>query len=60
MGAMGYNHMQRTVVWRTPRKKDPVTMLEVLRAQSLRLIEGGKRRILAHGTMTPSPICASP
>src|SRR5713226_5499319 len=60
MGAVYYNHMQRTVVWRTPRKKDPVTMPEVLRAQFFRLIEGGKRCILAYGTITSSLICASP
>src|SRR5712691_9226935 len=48
MGAMCYNRMQCTVVWRTPRKHDPVTILEVLRAQFFRLIEGGKRCILAY------------
>jgi hypothetical protein len=60
MGAMCDNHMQRTVIWRTPRKHDPVTIPEVLRTQFFRLIEGSKRRIFAHGTIPSSLICASP
>src|SRR5215471_1762181 len=60
MGAMGGNHMQRPVMWRTPRKHDLVTIPEVLRTQFVRLIEGGQRSILAHGTIPSSLVCASP